>query len=260
VLFRPSAPSALILSLEAKNRLIERLGVDLLITQKFDRDFANLEAEDFLPHLTQYLPTVRSLYVGENWEFGHGRRGNLQFLLTQTQARGISVQGAERVMYGGQPVSSTRIRQALQEGNVGDANAMLGYRYFSDGVVTPGKQLGRTLGFPTLNVAWEPPLRPKYGVYAVYVSRPESAERYPAVANYGLRPTVENSNQPRVEAHLLGECPFGSGDLIRIEWEEFLRPEQKFAGIDELRMQIGRDRERAKTYFNKIGAGNYQPG
>jgi riboflavin kinase/FMN adenylyltransferase len=135
----------------------------------------------------------------------------------------------------------------LAAGDIEAANALLGYVYFSEGVVTPGKRLGRTLGFPTLNLAWSPELRPRFGVYAVRVSGKKANAPLPAVANYGLRPTVENATEPRLEAHVLVPCPFGEGDRVKIEWLRFLRPEKKFAGIGELRAQIENDRKAAEA-------------
>jgi riboflavin kinase/FMN adenylyltransferase len=103
------------------------------------------------------------------------------------------------------------------------------------------------LGFPTLNVPWAPELRPRLGVYAARVSGLKSPVPLPAVANYGLRPTVENSTTPRIEAHVLGACPFGEDDHIRIELLHFIRPEKKFADVGELRRQIEQDRIAAEA-------------
>ena len=157
---------------------------------------------------------------------------------------------AERINQNGEPISSTRIRGYLEEGRMEEANALLGYTYFAEGVVIPGKQLGRTIGFPTLNVSWEPDLRPRLGVYAVSVSGGKSAGTLPAVANYGLRPTVENSTAPRLEVHVLAtSCPFDVGDSLTVEWLSFLRPEQKFPDVEALRLQIAKDREDALAWF-----------
>jgi riboflavin kinase/FMN adenylyltransferase len=147
----------------------------------------------------------------------------------------------------------------LEAGDVAGANALLGYNYFAEGKVIPGKRLGRTIGFPTLNLAWAPDLRPRFGVYRVQVrgqavnrelqstgnnhSRPDPL---PGVANYGLRPTLEQTSVPQLETHLFGQCPFDAGDFIIVEWLRFLRPEKKFASLDELRAQIARDVEAAQ--------------
>jgi riboflavin kinase/FMN adenylyltransferase len=150
----------------------------------------------------------------------------------------------------GEPISSTRIRAQLEAGDIVAANALLGYNYFAEGVVTPGKRLGRTIGFPTLNVAWLPELRPRYGVYAVRVSGAKAPASLPGVANYGVRPTVDRTSEPRMEAHVIGDCPFGEGDEVRIELIDFVRAEKKFADVGELRAQIERDRKAAEAILS----------
>ena len=164
----------------------------------------------------------------------------------------LKVFSAPRVQLGGEPVSSTRIRELLEQGQIAPVNALLGYTYFAEGTVTPGKRLGRTIGFPTLNLAWDPPLRPRFGVYTVRVSGSSSPEPQPAVANYGLRPTVENTDEPRLETHVLGDCLFWEGDTIKVEWLRFLRPEMKFENLDALRAQIALDRAAAAKDFSLL--------
>ena len=248
-LFRPHEPTRMIQDAPTKVRLLLKLGVDAVIMQPFTLALAGIAAEDFLPWLRQKLPALAAVYVGENFKFGRGRRGDVAVLLHSARMLGINVFSAPRVNFDGEPVSSTRIRGRLEQGDVTSANTLLGYAYFAAGAVAPGKRLGRDLGFPTLNLAWSPGLRPRFGVYAVRVAGPMSPVPQPAVANYGLRPTVEQATEPRLEAHLLGACPFGEGDAIEVEWLRFLRPEMKFAGVEELRAQIGQDRDSAEVFF-----------
>ena len=113
-----------------------------------------------------------------------------------------------------------------------------------------GKRLGRTIGFPTLNIAWAPDLRPRFGVYVVRVAGAKAVTALPGVANYGLRPTVEQAPEPLLEVHVLGDCPYGTGDAVTVKWLRFLRPEQKFSGVEELRAQIARDRADAAADFS----------
>ena len=134
------------------------------------------------------------------------------------------------------------------------ANAMLGYTYFTDGVVEPGRQLGRTIGFPTLNLAWAPELPPRYGVYVVEVSA-GGARPLKGVANYGLRPTVTETRQPLLEVHLLEASPLTYGDRLTVSWLHFLRPESKFGSLDALRGQIENDRRQALDFFAKNPVG-----
>lgn len=246
VLFRPENPTKLVMFGATKNRLLLALGVDAVVTQPFTPELARIASGEFLPWLKQNLPQLAAVYVGDNFRFGRGRAGDVGLLVAEGRRLGVHVFSAPRVSLDGEPISSTRIRARLVEGDVAAANALLGYTYFAEGVVTPGKQLARTLGFPTLNVTWAPDLRPRFGVYVVRVSGAKSAAPLPAVANYGLRPTIETgATEPKLEAHILGACPFGAGDALTVEWLRFLRPEQKFSGLTELCAQIARDRAAA---------------
>lgn len=252
VLFRPEDPTRLILSPALKGERLLELGVEVVITERFTREVAAVPAEEFVPWLRRQLPGLAAIHVGENFRFGAGRRGDVAALAAAGRACGVAVVSAPRVMLDGAPVSSTRIRGLLMEGEIAAANRLLGPAYVARGVVTPGKQLGRTLGFPTLNLEWAPDLRPRLGVYAVRVSGARAAG-LPAVANFGLRPTVERALAPRLEAHVLGDCPFGAGDAVKVEWLSFLRPERKFADVAALREQIARDREAAVQFFGPTG-------
>lgn len=247
VLFHPQNPTRLIQTSATKIAVLGTLGIDAVISQTFDADFAHMAAEEFLPWLRRYLPALAAVYVGDNFRFGCKRHGDAAFLRRSGAALGVAVHAAAPVRVHGEWVSSTRIRAHLSAGEIDVANALLGYRYFANGPVLPGKKLGRTLGFPTLNLTWSPELRPRFGVYAVQVRATSRAESLPAVANYGLRPTVESTNEPKLEVHVLGDCPYDAGDLITVEWLYFLRPERKFANVDELRGQIERDREAARS-------------
>ena len=249
-LFRPQNPTLLIQNPPTKARVLLGLGVDVVVTQPFTVELARVAAPDFLPWLRQRLPRLAAIYVGENFRFGQGRRGDVAQLLASARELGLSVFSAPGVNLDGEPISSTRIRGLLEAGEIAAANPLLGYSYFAEGVVMPGKRLGRGLGVPTLNLPWSPPLRPRFGVYLVRVVSAKSPVPLPAVANYGLRPTVEQATEPRLESHVLGPCPINAGDTITVEWLRFLRPEIKFSGLEELRAQIARDRETAAADFS----------
>jgi riboflavin kinase/FMN adenylyltransferase len=250
VLFRPDNPTRMILDLPSKMAKVGSLGVDAVVVQPFTREFASISAEEFVPFIKRHLPRLAGIYVGENFRFGKGRRGDVAMLVAEGRRHGIMVFSAPRVNLDGEPISSTRIRERIQMGDMKGAAALLGYVYTAEGTVVHGKHLGRTLGFPTLNLGWSPDLRPLYGVYAVRVSGAKSYGWLPAVANYGLRPTVEQAVEPRLEIHLLVACPYGPGDPVAVEWVRFLRPEKKFGGIDELRAQIARDVAEARAEFS----------
>lgn len=240
-LFRPNDPTKLIQSPDAKATVLAQLGVDAIVTQPFTRDFAQIPAEDFVGWLKARIPALAGVYVGENFRFGRQRKGDVAVLRQTAAPLGVAIHVAAPAAVAGERVSSTRIRAQLASGEIEAANALLGYAYFSDGIVTPGKRLGRTIGVPTLNLGWSPDLRPRFGVYGVAVRGEKMAKSLRGVANYGLRPTVENATEPRLEIHVLEDCPYDAGDQVRVEWLHFIRPEQKFANLDELRAQIARD-------------------
>lgn len=249
-LFRPQDPTRLLQPREVKERLLAEWGVELIIFQRFTKEFASVAAADFPKMLRAHLPTLRSLHIGENFRFGKGRLGDVKVLIEACQPLGIGVFSVERIKHNGEPISSTRIRASLTEGRIDDVNELLGYNYFSLGKVIPGRQLGRTLGFPTLNLRWSPDLRPALGVYAVRVRRDNGGVWQNAVANYGLRPTVEDAAvEPLLEVHVIGETDLTANEQVKVEWLRYLRPEQKFASVDALRVQIERDKDAAQRWF-----------
>ncbi len=250
-LFRPEDPVRLIMDRDRRVAALAALGVAAVIVQPFDAAFAAISAADFLPALRRSVPNLHTVYVGENWRFGRGRSGDVALLVGEARKLGLHVVSAPRINGDGEPISSTRIRALLVEGRIDAANVLLGAAYASESVAKGGKQLGRTIGFPTLNLPWAPDLRPRLGVYVVSVERVGGQDRpLRAVANYGLRPTVEQASVPQLEVHVLeSPCPYGADDKLRVEWLAFLRPERKFANLEELRAQINRDSADARAWF-----------
>jgi riboflavin kinase/FMN adenylyltransferase len=252
VLFRPDQPTRLLMPAPMKRLVLARLGVDVVIEQNFSAEFAAVEAADFVPMLRRHLPQLVALYVGENWRFGRGRQGDVPVLVDEARRAGLTVFSAPRLNYNGAPISSSRIRELLATGAIAEANELLGYSYFTEGVVERGKQLGRTIGFPTLNIAWEPEAKPAYGVYAVEVAV-GLKKPLRGVANYGLRPTVEQTTRPLLEVHLLEPSSLTYGDKVTVNWLQFQRPEAKFGSVEEMRLQIAKDRETALKFFQNTG-------
>jgi riboflavin kinase/FMN adenylyltransferase len=244
-------PTRLIHDAATQAGLLAELGVDAVIVEPFTPEFARIKAEDFLPWLRERLPCLEVVCVGSNWRFGAGRSGDVPGLVESARKTAISVFSVPPVEFDGMPVNSTRIRNLLESGDVGQAGALLGYTYFARGPVIAGKKLGRTLGFPTLNLTWAPELTPRFGVYFVRVSG--KGVCLPGVANYGVHPTVGAAAVPQVEAHVLGSCPLDADDVVTVEWLESLRPEMKFSGIEALKSQIGNDVEKARSYFMQRG-------
>ena len=260
-LFRPEDPTRLIMEPASKTKFFHGLGADLVIEQPFDRKFAAIPADRFPDYLLERLPTLDSIYVGENWRFGRGREGDVAFLIERARPLGISIISMPRLQRNGKPISSSRIRKCLLEGEVEEANSLLGYTYFVEGTVCSGRGMGARLGFPTLNIPWPGDLRPRFGVYGVRAAPADAAgeeapwgaraRRVPGIANFGVRPTVEaDATEPVLEVHLLaGESPFGPGDRLRVEWLFFHRPEEKFADLDALKARIVRDCREVRDRF-----------
>ena len=231
------AASAVLTTLAHKGRIVEQLGAGLFVPVHFDAALAQLEAEEFFRQLL--AAPIRTLAVGEDWRFGRGRRGDVEFLRARAVAAGFELATVAPVMVDGERVSSTRIRQAVRDGSLEAAARMLGRPYAVSGKVVEGRKLGRQLGFATANVAIGEELTPPDGVWAVRVAV-VGGEVRPGVANLGVRPTVDGSNRV-LEVHLFDF----SGDLygreIEVTFVRFLRPEQRFASLDLLRGQIAVD-------------------
>ena len=252
VFFRGNGAVKLIFPPARKDALFAAAGLDFVVHEPFNEAFAEIEAEDFLKFLKKKIPALRGVYVGENFRFGAGRRGDVALLKKIGAECGTEVVAVAPVNYAGTRISSSRIRAALGAGEISDADAMLGEPYAADGVVVPGNRLGRTLGFPTLNLPWAPELLPRFGAYVVRLSVPATGAEYRGLANYGVRPTITANNggapEPLLETHLVG-VPAGTpvptyGDFVRVEWLDFLRPEMRFDGLEALKNQLERDRSR----------------
>jgi riboflavin kinase/FMN adenylyltransferase len=246
-LFRPQQPTLLMMPMAEKTALLHAVGVDVVIRKRFDHAFASIPAADFLANLKTELPALRAIYVGENFRFGKQRAGSVATLVESGRALGLDVFSAARIQHNGAPISSTRIREELQAGRIEVANELFGYHYFCNGTVVGGAQLGRQIGFPTLNVAWDPECRPRFGVYCVRFRAAADAPWQAGVANYGIKPTVAEADQaPALEVHALQPTELDRGAAIEVEWLRFIRPEQKFASVDALKAQITADTQTAR--------------
>lgn len=246
--FQPAHPVPKILDDDAKEARLRALGVERVIVQPFTPEFAMLDAPAFLALLRDRVPGLATIHVGYDFRFGRARSSDAGQLEALASATGICVVTTPGVEAGGARISSTRIRQLITSGSIGEANALLGCNYSASGVVQPGRALGRTIGVPTLNLPWEPELLPRYGVYAVR-ARIEGGNWFPGIANYGLRPTIEEqgTTRPLLETHLLVDTAcitnagFVEGCRLDVEWLSFIRPEKKFPSLDALRIQIAGD-------------------
>jgi riboflavin kinase/FMN adenylyltransferase len=224
-----------------------RLGVDVVFTLPFTREIAATTAEDFMRRLREHLD-VRVLLVGEDFALGRGREGNIERLQQLGQILGYEVRSLNRVTANGQPISSTRIRSLLTEGDVAAAADMLGRLYRLQGEVVHGDGRGRTIGIPTANVAfWDEQMLPANGVYACRATW--QGQSWAAATNVGLRPTFSGEKALSVEAHLLNFKGDIYGQQLRLDFLHRLRGEQKFPSVEALIEQIRRDIEETRSRF-----------
>ena len=244
--FMPNPP-ARIYPMRDKIRLLNSLGVDQYVCLSFNESFANMEAETFVEEILLDKLGVQYLAVGDDFRFGHKRKGDFQLLKTMGAQRGIEVSDTDTCELDGERVSSTRIRKLLEMGKIQEANRLLGFTYQLSGRVRHGDKRGRTIGFPTLNMRLLNHIAPAKGVYAVKV---HGLEKSPldGVANLGTRPTVQGTEN-RLETHLFDFNKDVYGKTVCVELVKFIREEKKFDSFDDLKEQILIDAEQAKKYL-----------
>ncbi|NWH07546.1 MAG: bifunctional riboflavin kinase/FAD synthetase [Alphaproteobacteria bacterium] len=252
--FRPDAPNFRLTSFDAKARLLERFGLDVLFALRFDEELAAMTPERFVNEVLVKGLRLSHVVVGAEFQFGKGRSGNAATLRSLGIAQGLNVTvfdlvGAED----GQKISSTRIRNALKEGRPRDAAADLGHWWTIEGHVVKGDQRGRTIGFPTANIALRNTLEPAEGVYAVRVTLEEEGEQksYDGVANFGRRPTFDKKDV-LLEVHLFNFAGDLYGKRLAVAFIDYIRGERKFDGLEALKAQIAADSVNARQILSAV--------
>lgn len=245
-LFQPDLAPFRLTPFYAKTRAIEALGVDYLVTLRFDQAFSETPAETFIDRVLVEGLGAKHVVTGYDFEFGHKRGGNCELLLKKGAEAGfgmtaLTAHGDE----GGERFASTRVRRAVTEGDMALAAELLGRLYAIETKVKHGDQRGRTIGFPTANMSLRNHLAPPYGVYAVEVTLPGETTSRPGVANLGIRPTFEGS-EPRLETFLFDFSDDLYGQRLRVGLKHFIRGEKKFDGIEALKAQIAADSDEAR--------------
>ena len=243
----PNRAPKLVYSLAQKLSEIESLGIDATLLIQFTEDFSRTPADQFVRDLASRLGQIYSICVGSNFTFGHKRTGNVDLLRKMGAELGFQVHGLAAVSLNGQVVSSTRIRERIAAGDLDAASQMLGRTYAISGKIIEGDKLGRKLGTPTANVDIRGLVTPPPGVYAVQAKF--RGEILPAVANLGTRPTVNQGTELRLEVHLLDIERDLYGETPEICFVEFIRTEQKFGSLEELKAQVAKDIEAARKIF-----------
>jgi len=224
---------------EEKISLMEKIGVDHLVIYPFTRAFSKLSYNEFVATILVEKMKISSLVVGYDHRFGQGRKGDFNSLELLSKSLNFKVEQLSQLLVDNKVVSSSKIRTALEAGDISKANHLLGYHYTVSGKVIGGMQLGRRIGFPTANILASDryKLIPSDGVYAVFVET--GGKVYQGMLNIGIRPTVNfNADHKSIEVHIFD---FDS-DIYNLEvtlfFIEKIRDEKKFAGIDELRLQL----------------------
>ncbi len=228
---------------------LSALGIDRVGLLRFNASLASLSPEDFVQRLLVARLGAREVWVGPDFRFGRARAGNLDLLRKMGGELGFSADTIAPVEVDGMPVSSTRIRAALQGGDFATATRLLGKPYSIAGRVVRGKQLGRTLGYPTANLRFADRMPALRGIYATWVHGVD-ATPWPSVSSFGTRPTV-GGKEPLLEAHLFDFDGDLYGKLIEIEFVARLRDEEKFPDLPTLVVQMDRDAAQARHILMK---------
>lgn len=233
---------------EQKIRLEDR--IDYLVDCPFTKEFSMMPARDFIKNILADLFHAAYVVVGTDFCFGHNKEGNIHLLKECEKEYGYRLIVVEKERHEGKIISSTYIKEELSKGNLTLANNLLGYPYTVLGVVEHGKKIGRTLGFPTLNVAPERhKIMPPNGVYMVKVHIDGCA--YNGIGNVGVKPTVSDENRMLVESFLFDYHGDAYGKKVVTELYEYRRPERKFSDVNELKNCIDQDLEYGKYFFEK---------
>ncbi len=243
-LFRPDDPPFRLCLPSARADALGALGVQHVVEVAFDRAFSLLAADEFIMEVLRGAVGAVHLACGPDFAFGHRRGGDVTLLAARAEALGMGLTVVPPLADASGPISSTRIRRVLQDGYPERATDDLGRPWSIRGTVSHGDARGRTIGFPTANIALGSQLEPARGVYAVTV--PIDGVVVPGVANIGRRPTVVDGAISRVEAHLFDYAGDLYGRELDVSLHAFLRAERRFAGLEELRAQIALDAAEAR--------------
>lgn len=249
--FKPSEPIPLLTNLQDKIHFLIKYGADCVVVQKFTQEFASLDADAFCDHWLKTHFHIHAIMLGYDSRYGKNRLGNFDHLKSYEKKYGWHVQNLSALESANHDViSSSAIRQFLQDGNVEKAEVCLGRPYSLSGKVVLGDQMGRKIGFPTANLNLDCNfVIPKHGVYTCYVEiKGTKKQMLPSVMNCGVRPTV-SGNKLQIEAHILDFCDDIYGKEVSFHIKKYLRPEMKFSGLEELKKQIQLDVDSGRNFF-----------
>ena len=242
--FRPDAPPFRLTTLDQRERLFAAAGADAMVVFRFDAALAALSAEQFVAERLAGCLGAAGVVTGEDFTFGRAKSGDVGALRALGARHGLAAEAVGPVTLDGEAVSSSRIRQALRDGDTATATRLLTRPFAIEGVVQHGDKVGRTIGYPTANLDLGSYLRPAYGIYAVR-GRLADGRVLDGAANLGIRPTFEPPKE-LLEPYFLDFAGDLYGQRVEVELVEFLRPEARFDGLDALKAQMALDVERAR--------------
>lgn len=251
MVLQESSDVKLINTIEEKSELIGNIGIENLIIHPFDQKFSRLTAEEFVKTILVDLLNIKKIIIGYDHRFGRNRTANIDDLIVYGKQYDFEVEQISAQEINDNAVSSTKIRNAILEGNISLANKYLGYNYTFSGEVVKGKQLGRTIGFPTANIQIKESYKliPKNGVYIVKSNY--DGNTIFGMMNIGNRPTVNGENQT-IEVNFFDFDTDIYNKIISIEIIDFIREEQKFDSLDSLKSQLNKDQQTSLSYISKI--------
>lgn len=244
--FTPDRAPARVANLRDKLEALAAAGIDRVFVQHFNRAFASIEAITFIEQVLVAGCGMRRLLVGDDFRFGARRVGDIALLRAHADRLGYAVEQMPTLTDGGERISSSAVRAALEHGDMATARTLLGRPYAISGRVLHGAKLGRQIGFPTLNLRVAHKRPAVNGIFAVHVHGIDERAS-PGVASVGLRPTVDASGRWVLEVHLFDFARDVYGKLVRVEFLHRLRAEEKFDSIDALTAAIARDAQAARA-------------
>ncbi|MEQ9116419.1 MAG: bifunctional riboflavin kinase/FAD synthetase [Rickettsiales bacterium] len=248
-ILNPNASPINIFYEEQKIDKLKEKGVDALFILKFDEGFSSYSPEEFVENILVKALNIDSLIVGEDFRFGKKRSGNKDTLKKLSKKHGFGFSPVNIQSYCDLVYSSSSVRDLLSEGSIQEAAIILGYDYYIDGTIIPGKQNGRKIGFKTANIKPEGLFIPKKGVYASYATVEGYDKKFKSITNLGLRPTIDE--QELVEVHLFDFDEDIYYKKLRVYLKKYIRPQIKFNNLQELKNQIGIDVQKAKEILEK---------
>jgi riboflavin kinase/FMN adenylyltransferase len=245
----PERAPRLILAYQDKMDLFQAYGVDIVVAQRFDRQFASISAEDFIRRLLVGRLRAKKLWVGRDLRFGQGRKAGTEDLIRVAPQVGFQVGVLDPISCEGVRISSSRIRVLVESGSVEQVRPMLGRYHFVSGRVVPGQGRGRKLGFPTANISTETEVVPLNGIYATFTG--VKNRRWLSVSSIGVNPTFGDGPKT-VESFIFDLESDIYGEKVKLSFVKRIRDEKKFATVEDLIAQMHRDVDQAKAIFEEL--------